>query len=71
MVNGAGTLRESGLRGPNLELAIHGHRIAIHDLAAETFRERQRECGLPTPGRTENHDQQGIGRRDQRAPQAM
>ena len=71
MMRDAGALGSRGFRGSNLKLAIHGDRIAVHDFAVKAFSQRQRKCSLTASRRTEHHNQQGLGRRGQRAPQAM
>src|SRR5262249_22521816 len=51
----------------DVEAAIDGRRIAVDDLAAEAFRQRERERALPGRRRTKNGDderiRQGGGRR--------
>jgi hypothetical protein len=52
MVGNTRSLVGTWLRGPDLELAIHGDRIAIHDFAMETLCKGDRERSLPAGGRT-------------------
>ena len=49
-------LREWHLVGADVEAAVDGRRIATDDLAAEPFRQRERERALPGRGGTENGD---------------
>src|ERR1035438_10195741 len=62
MMGGAGSFGGSGLGGADIKLAVHGDRIAVHDLAMEMFCERQGKCGLPT-GRGTNHNHEQRFRR--------
>ena len=44
----------------NIELAVHGDRIAVHDLALKTFSQRQRERGLAAGRGAEHYRQQWL-----------
>jgi hypothetical protein len=54
MVWNPSLLRERHLVGADVEAAVDGRRVATDDLAAEPFRQREREGALPGGGRTEN-----------------
>ena len=53
----AGSFGSGGLGRPDVELAVHGDGIAIHDLATEALGKRQRKRRLPA-GRWAQHDHQ-------------
>ena len=55
-----GTLGGGGLGGSNLKLAVHGDRIAIHDLAVEALRKRQGKRGLAASGWAKHNQEQRI-----------
>ena len=71
MMRDAGALGSRRFRGPNLKLAIHGDRIAVYDFSLKAFGQCQGEGSLTASRGTEHHCQQGLGRRGQRAPQAI
>ena len=55
-----GALGGGGLGGSNIKLAVHGDRIAIHDLAIEALRKRQRKRGLPASRWAQHNQEQRI-----------
>ena len=58
MMRHARPLFFGGLRRAQFHAAIHGHRIAAHDLAAKPLRQPKRKRRLPAPRRPQqNHDQ--------------
>src|SRR5712692_11831920 len=67
MMRDESALGECWFRRADLELAVHGHRIAVHDLALEALGQRQRECSLSASRRAQDYHQQRLGRHGQRA----
>ena len=57
MVRNAALLRRRHLVGPDIEPAIHGGRIAIDDLAAESLGDRQRQGTLARRGRAKDRNE--------------
>ena len=55
-----GSLGCGWFRGPNIKLAVHGDRIAIHDLAIEALRKCQGKRGLPASRWAEHNQEQRI-----------
>lgn len=55
MVRNTGSFGRRGLGGSNIKLAVHGDRVAIHDLAAEALGKDHRECGLAAGRRSKNN----------------
>ena len=60
MMRSAGTLGGAGLGRADVELAIHGDRIAVDDLSVEFFSERQRQRRLATGGGAEDYYQERL-----------
>ena len=58
VMRSTGSFGGGRLGGPKIKLAVHGDGIAIHDLAVEALRKRQRKRGLAAGGGTEHHHQQ-------------
>ena len=74
MMRDPGTLGEPRLGGANLDLAVHGDGIAIHDFASEALGQGEREGRLSAPGGTHHGYQEGLTffrRQAQRALQLM
>jgi len=71
VMGNAGALGGRGFGGANLELAKHGDRITVHNLPQEAFGQSKGEGSLAASRGAEHNYKQGLGRRGQRAPQAM
>ena len=61
MVRRAGALGGAGLGGADVELAIHGDRVAVDDLAVELLSERQRQRRFSAGRGPEDDHQQRLG----------
>ena len=58
MMRRARQFRRCGFRGPDVKLAVHRNRIAIHDLAVKALGKSQRKRGLSAGCRAQHNHQQ-------------
>src|SRR5205814_10304176 len=68
MMRNKGLLFKGWFRGSDVELAIHGDGIAIHDFSVKPDRKLNRKGGLTAARWTQNYKQSWIGRQSAQAP---